>query len=137
MSKDLDNLVRIKLIKPEPADRREIDGLLQSGRARLHDAKNMTISFEGRFDLAYNAAHALALAALRACGYRPNNARFVVFQALPHPLNVGPEVWRVLDKCHTVRNAAEYEGFFDADEQLLADLLKAADAVNAALGERG
>jgi hypothetical protein len=137
MSKDLDNLVRINLLKPEPADQREIDGLLQSGRARLRDAKNTTISFESRFDLAYNAAHALALAALRACGYRPNNARFVVFQALPHTLGVGTDVWRVLDKCHAVRNAAEYEGIFDDDEQLLADLLNAADAVNKALGKTG
>jgi uncharacterized protein (UPF0332 family) len=132
-SKELDSLVRIKLIKTEPADRAEIEGLLRVGRIRLHDAKNKDNSFESRFDLAYNAVHALALAALRSKGYRPNNARYVVFQALPHTLGLGPEIWRVLDKCHTVRNAAEYQGFFEVDERLLADLLKSADIVNDAL----
>jgi len=25
-------------------------------------------------------------------------------RTLPHTLGLGPEVWRVLDKCHSVRN---------------------------------
>lgn len=48
---------------------------------------NATLAIESRFDLAYNAAHALALAALRARGYRSDN-RYVVFQALPHTLGL-------------------------------------------------
>ncbi len=46
-----------------------------------------------------------------------------MFQVLPHTLGVGPEVWRVLAKCHDYRNVAEYEGYFEVDEQLLKDLL--------------
>jgi hypothetical protein len=46
------------------------------------------LSPEIRFDLAYNAAHALALAALRWNGYRLNNSRYIVFQALPHTLEL-------------------------------------------------
>jgi hypothetical protein len=42
---------------------------------------------ESRFDLAYNAAHALCLAALRWHGYRPTN-RYIVFQGLPHTLGL-------------------------------------------------
>jgi hypothetical protein len=39
--------------------------------ARLTDSAKNSNSLESRFDLAYNAAHALCLAALRWHGYRP------------------------------------------------------------------
>lgn len=32
--------------------------------------------------------------------------------------------WRVLSKCHNVRNLAEYEGHSEIDVRLLEDLLK-------------
>jgi hypothetical protein len=32
--------------------------------------------------------------------------------------------WRVLSKCHDLRNLAEYEGQTDVDERLLLELLK-------------
>ena len=98
-----------KSLQKEPPDAKEFAGLKRSGLARLSDAANPANSQEGRFDLAYNAAHALCLAALRWHGYRPAN-RFIVFQVLPHTLGLGPEVWRVLDKCHQIRNLGEYEG---------------------------
>jgi hypothetical protein len=98
-----------KPLRAEPPDAQEFTGLKRSGLARLNDAANASLSLEGRFDLAYNAAHALCLAALRVKGYRPAN-RYIVFQVLPHTLNLGPEVWRVLAKCHEVRNLGEYEG---------------------------
>ena len=61
----LNNLVQRGLLKQEPPDQAEFDGLLNSGTARLKDACNEINSTEGRFDLAYNAAHALSLAAIR------------------------------------------------------------------------
>lgn len=73
-------------LKAEPPDAAEIAGLLRTGRARLVDAGNTSLALESRFDLAYNAAHALCLAALRAKGYRAGN-RYIVFQVLPHTLN--------------------------------------------------
>ena len=82
--------------------------------------------------LAYGAAHALSLAALRRAGYRPSN-RYLVFQLLPHTLGLGPEVWRVLDKCHGLRNVGDYEGALDVDERLVADLIEACRTVAAAL----
>jgi len=69
---------------------------------------------------------------LRRHGYRPAN-RYIVFQVLPHTLGLGPEVWRVLAKCHEVRNLGEYEGDLNVDERLLADLIDACKAVVAAL----
>jgi hypothetical protein len=124
-----------KSLKAEPPDAQEFAGLQRSGLARLRDASNATLSLEGRFDLAYNAAHALCLAALRLKGYRPAN-RYIVFQVLPHTLGLGPEVWRVLAKCHDVRNVGEYEGDLNIDDRLLADLLTAARAVAGALEQR-
>jgi len=77
-----------KPLKNEAPDANEIAGLLRTGRARLHDAKNTALALESRFDLAYNAAHALCLAALRRMGYRSGN-RYIVFQVLPHTLGLG------------------------------------------------
>lgn len=89
---------------------------------------------DSRFDLAYNAAHALCLAALRRAGYR-STKRFIVFQALPHTLSMGPEVWRVLDRAHNERNRSEYEGSPTVDERLLADVIQACKTVLNALGQ--
>ena len=118
-----------KPLKTEAPDANEIAGLLRTGRARLHDAKNTALSLESRFDLAYNAAHALCLAALRRMGYRSGN-RYIVFQVLPHTLGLGPEVWRVLDKCHNTRNLGDYEGLLDVDARLVQDLISATETVS-------
>lgn len=121
-----------KQLKAEPPDANEIAGLLRTGLARLADARNATLALESRFDLAYNAAHALCLAALRRMGYRSSN-RYIVFQVLPHTLSLGPEVWRVLDKCHNTRNLGEYEGLLDLDDRLVSDLITATQRVADAL----
>lgn len=121
-----------KSLQKEPPNAREFAGLMRSGLARLSDATNTSNSLEGRFDLAYNAAHALCLAALRWHGYRPAN-RYIVFQVLPHTLGMGPEVWRILAKCHEIRNLGEYEGDLNVDEQLVVDLIAACRAVAAKL----
>lgn len=124
----LDNLVRTGQLKAEPAMQAEVDGLIRSGRVRLKDAANPVNSLESRFDLAYNAAHALSLAALRWHGYRSEN-RYLVFQTLTHTLKLPAEQWRVLDQAHRKRNLAEYEGDLDVDEQLLAALIRVAQEV--------
>lgn len=54
-----------KALRAEAPDTVEFAGLLRSGLARLADAGVVSLSLESRFDLAYNAAHALSLAALR------------------------------------------------------------------------
>lgn len=127
-STNLDNLVKTGNLKKEAFNESEFSGLLNSGQKRLADAKIAALSHESRFDLAYNAAHALSLAALRWNGYRSNN-RYLVFQTLPYTLNISTEVWRVLAKCHECRNLAEYEGYLEVNEKLLDDLLKATEIV--------
>ena len=119
----LDSLVRIGQLKAEAAATGEIEGLVRSGTRRLIDATHESLSLESRFDLAYNAGHALALAALRCRGYR-SGSRYLVFQCLQHTIDLPPEQWRVLDQAHRKRNLAEYEGEMDVDEQLVAALLR-------------
>ena len=119
-----------KSLSAEPPDAGEFQGLKRAGLARLKDAGNRQNSLEGRFDLVYNAAHALCLAALRYRGFRAGN-RYIVFQVLPHTLELGPEVWRVLAKGHEIRNLGEYEGDLNIDERIVADLIAACSEVAA------
>src|SRR5438132_6533002 len=112
------------VLAKEPSDAKEFAGLVRSGLARLKDAENEANSLDSRFDPAYSAAHALCLAALRQHGFRPSK-RYIVFQVLPDTLGLGPDVWRILSKCHDMRNRAEYEGALDVDERLVADLVDA------------
>ena len=124
----LDNLVRTGQLKAQPPATAELEGLLRSGRRRLADAERAELSLESRFDLAYNAAHALALAALRAKGYR-SESRYLVFQCLQHTIDLPQAQWRVLDQAHRKRNLAEYEGDTDVDEQLVKAMLRVAREV--------
>ena len=132
MSLHLDNLVATGQLHRQRADAREFAGLVHSGTTRLVDARRSSLSIESRFDLGYNAAHALSLAALRRLGYRAAN-RHIVFKVLPETLGLGAEVWRVLDRCHTLRNRGEYEGMLDLDERLVADLIAACERVQQSL----
>ena len=54
-----------KPLREEPPDEKEFSGLKRSALARLADSAKKSNSLESRFDLAYNAAHALCLAARR------------------------------------------------------------------------
>jgi hypothetical protein len=121
---ELDNLVRVGQLKVEPCVQSEFDGLIKAGRTGMADAQKMALAAQSRFALAYNAAHAFALAALRWHGYRSQN-RYIVFQAVPHTLGLGAQITRVLSKAHQQRNLAEYEGHFEVDDKFLAELLSA------------
>jgi hypothetical protein len=127
-SSKLENLAKIGQLKAEPPAQTEIDGLVSSGRKRLDDARNPANALESRFELAYNAAHAFSLAALRRHGYRSQN-RYLVFQALPHTLGMTDTQWRLLALCHDRRNKMEYEGIAEIDEGLVAELVEVAEQV--------
>ena len=131
-SPELERLAEIGQFKREAPVEGEVEGLRKSGEARLNDARNTDLSPESRFDLAYSSAHALALAALRALGYRSTN-RYLVFQALEHTLGIPPATWRVLAKAHQQRNLSEYEGSSAPDERLIEDTISAAQTTLEAL----
>lgn len=116
------NLVKIHKLKAEPSSLREFDGLVRSALERATDAQNLGLTLTSRFTLAYDASHALALAALRAQGYRSED-RYLVFQCLPHTLGWTADQWRILDYCHKKRTLAEYEGHLDVDDALVAELI--------------
>ena len=121
----LDNLVKINKLKKEPPDQNEFDGMVNSAKRRLDDSEVEGLSEDGQFSLAYGAAHALALAAMRWHGYRSDN-RYLVFQCLEQTIGLGNAKWRVLDKCHKQRNLAEYEGHLEITPQLLQELIEVA-----------
>ena len=123
--RELENLVRIGKLKREAPSEEELAGLLRSAEQRLNDASRTELSYASRFDLAYNAAHALALAALRRAGYRSDN-RYLVFQTLSHTTGMTVEKWRILAKAHERRNLAEYEGHLVEDARLLSEIIATA-----------
>ncbi len=109
-SQALANLARIGQLKAEPPDARERAGLLRSATVRLHDARQVILSLESRFDLAYNAAHAAALS--------------LVFQSLEHTLGFTPQQWLLLNQAHRKRNLAEYEGDLDVTVGFVDELIE-------------
>src|SRR6478672_5806972 len=129
----LENLLRSGLKKEAPNDQ-EIENLIRSGERRLKDAQVVSLAVESRFDLAYNAAHALALAALRHHGYR-SESRYLVFQTLAHTVALPPEQWRVLDAAHRKRNAVEYVGIADIDEQTIDATIRVATEIRSRLSD--
>ena len=118
----LENLVKIGKLKKEPPDQKEFERMLNSAKRGIKDSQIVGISEDGQFSFVYGAAHALALAALRWHGYRSDN-RYLVFQCLEQTTGLENAKWRVLDKCHKLRNHAEYEGLLEFTPQLLQELI--------------
>lgn len=131
---ELDNLARIGRLKTEPASRSEFAGMVKSAGTRLADAENENLDPESRFDLAYGAAHRLALAALRHQGYRSEN-RITVFQTLVHTLGSTSTDVQIFLRAHNARNLAEYEGRTALDSGLLAGLIRCTKALQSAVGK--
>jgi hypothetical protein len=100
----------------------------------LIDAQNESIETDSQFDLAVEAAHKFALAALRHQGYRSEN-RITVFQALVHTLGTGNADLQILLRAHNEQNLAAYKGRVDINKKLLADLISATKRLDAAVGK--
>jgi hypothetical protein len=73
------------------------------------------------------------LAALRHQGYRSED-RITVFQTLVHTQGTGNADIQVFLRAHNERNLAEYEGRMEIDAKLLADLIRCAKKLDAAVG---
>src|SRR5687768_16027752 len=109
---NLENLARARQLNVEPPDEQETASLLAAAGRVLRDARTADLSAESRFSLAYNAAHSLALAALRVAGYRPSSSghRRVLFQVLEVTAGAPRELWLALAQYHDHRNKVEYAG---------------------------
>ena len=117
------NLEKIRQIKSEPPDQGEFERYLQQAQNKLRDASNQSLSADSRFILAYDAAFALAFAALRWHGFRPDKIRHTVFDVLDSTANLPKAKARFLTDCHCKRNVALYEGAEEAPESLIAELI--------------
>jgi hypothetical protein len=108
---NLENLARVRQLHAEAPDDREIARLLGAARRFLGDARASGLSSSSRFTLAYNAAHSLALAALRSSGYRPAGTghRQVLFQVLQSTAGASKQLSLALVQYHDRRNRVEYE----------------------------
>jgi len=95
----------ITQLDSEASDKRELEGLVNAAVDRLNDAGNAGLSYASRFDLAYNAVHGMALAALRTAGYRSNKC-YMVFQCLVHTVKPGKAQAWIFSMCHDRRNLA-------------------------------
>ena len=129
----LDNLVKVGRLKKEAAAERGIVTLISSGRNKLKDAKNEELNEESQFDLAYNATHALSLAALQKMGYRPNIDRYIVFECLKHTLDISNEEVRILSDAHRARNLGEYEGGAEFNKNMIEAIIRIAEKISARL----
>jgi len=135
----LKNLARAGQLAAEPSSADEIGRLLAGAEDQLRDSRNSSLSAPSRFILAYGASHALALAALRAAGYRPvasKGHRKIIFQALGSTAGAPTELWVALDRYHDRRNAAEYEAAPRASEAEAKDLVELTTTLQQLVVER-
>jgi uncharacterized protein (UPF0332 family) len=83
MNPAIEGLLRDKRLEQREAEDDEIVGFWQKAEHAYRDARNTSISLEGRFDRAYTAARIIAVAVLRDAGYRIRGEahHFVAFYA--------------------------------------------------------
>jgi len=99
-------------LRPHQTNRQQIADLLAIVERDLADAKNLTVSADWQFGIAYNAALKLCTILLYASGYRPekNLAHYRTLQALPLILGQDrDDDADYLDACRAKRNTAEYD----------------------------
>ena len=134
---NLENLERARQLNAEPPDKRELANLLQAAERHLRDARRSELSTESRFSLAYNAAHSLALAALRAAGYRPSSSghRRIIFQVLEITAEAPRQLSLALANYHDHRNKIEYAGHLPSETEA-KDLVKLTEQLQALVEKR-
>ena len=124
-SPELDNLVGLGVLQPQPARKSEIDRILHRGAELLEGARNTANPLSARFGLAYSAAHAFAHGALRMAGFRSRN-RGTVFQCIVHVLPCSEDEAETLIAAHEIRNDVEYDAQPNPHAGFVEDLLKVA-----------
>lgn len=134
---NLENLVRAGQLHAQPPDEREIARLLAAAEMRLRGAQISGLEAENIFLLAYNAAHSLALAALRSQGFRPSTVghRRILFQTLEFTAGASAHLAAALTYYHDRRNKVEY-GSSVASPTEATDLMNLARELQALLLKR-
>jgi hypothetical protein len=135
----LENLLRAKVLAAEPSSADEIGRLLAGAATGIEDSRQPGLSPSGRFMLAYSAAHALALAALRAEGLRAASSqghRKMLFQVLDATAGAPREMCFALDRYHDRRNASEYDAAPPATAVEADDLVELTERLQELVLER-
>ena len=114
-------------LRAHTPSKREIGGLLALADRNLADAGIRELSAEGQFQFAYNAALAMATAALHAAGYRTNSNvpghHAVTVGSLEHTIGVDAALVRKLDAFRRKRNRASYDAPAAVSAKETADML--------------
>lgn len=122
----LQTLVERKYLREEKAAPTEVQGLLASAASFLADARRESNSEATRFNVAYEAAHCLALVAMRAWDLRPAQGpghRAIVFNSLDSTAGAPAAVHVPLSKAHDKRNKLTYDGLTTFSAAELAELI--------------
>ena len=129
---ELSNLARIGLLDAVPYSAALLQKMLATARTRLQDAQRSDNSPQTRFDCAYTAIRAVAVAALHANGWRTSTSKpghhQTTLQCLTHTLGVSPATVRVLDALRKQRNLSDYDGEMITG-QALQECLQQAEAL--------
>ncbi len=126
MNDALNRFVATGQLKVQPTSISELAGFLANAEQALADAQIPALSSANRFKLAYDAAHALALAAMRAHDFRPGAGpghRAIVFQSLVHTIQAPATLASSLNRYHTKRNRSEYDGLVSATDLEAEDMV--------------
>lgn len=126
------------MLREEATSPSEVQGLLASAAAFLADAKRDGNSDQTRYNIAYEAAHALALAAMRACGLRPAQGpghRAMVFSVLDATTVAPPKVCIPLSKANEKRNRLTYDGLTTFSRAELEELIQCVQALDSIVRE--
>ena len=133
MNEELENLVKIRRLKKEPASRVEFEGM----SAPHEDFFGMpaTRTWKRRADLIWPMVPATdSRSLLRRQGYRSEN-RYTVFQSLVHTVGTDRVDVQIFSRAHNARNLAEYEGRSEIDKQFLVELIRCATTLEKAVAK--
>ena len=127
----LDNLVG-KGLERAPASKQEISRYLAKIRRKIADCKQKNLSLDTRFDTAFAALLQVALAALRANGYRTTSEaghQQIAIQLLPKTIGMDRVDIRMLDEYRKKRSIGLYDASFDPSEAEVKAVIESVESL--------
>lgn len=108
---EIDNLLRIRALKEADRNEDELRQYLTVATGLLRDARNANVSAYGRYMLAYDGLHSLAIATLLHFAVRPGDQpghRALVFQKFCDLLEMDIGMRKIVLDAHDRRNEKTY-----------------------------
>jgi hypothetical protein len=124
-------------LQPHKPGKQEISQILAVYERNITDAKINSLSTDGRFTMAYNAALMVATAALAASGYRTtgDGHHYITIKSLAFTIQPETAVIEKLNKFRQKRNKASYERIGMSSASDVSDMLALAIALRTRLDE--